>query len=118
MGKPAKPQLHPIVKVAVADLYNSAAVADTDILGTSIEPTDSPAKFVIQVQYSAAAVLNVMATDGTTEHDLELNKGGALTASALYTFEVLVERGFSYNFEFSANGTIEYFTVYEVGLTD
>ena len=56
---------------------------------------------------------------GGVEHDLELNGAtGALTASRLYTFEVIVEFGFTYNFQLSAAVTTEWFSVTEVGLED
>ena len=115
-----KSSLHPISKVAATAEFNVAQTADTDFLTADIEPTYSPSKWVIQIQLSAAAVINVMCQRiGGVEHDLELNGAtGALTASRTYIFTIFTEFGFTYNFQVSADATTEWFSVTEVGIED
>jgi hypothetical protein len=106
-------QLTPIVK---ASLHNQALPAiNTNFLGANIVPTNPPCAFAIEVAISVAGILSATVTSGGNTQVASLNAGIALTAGALYIFEVIVHSGDSVNLRYNATaGNIQILRIQEV----
>ncbi len=88
--------------------YAKASVIDTaytsgNVLGSSINSTRNPSKLRIQIQVSAAVIAKIV---GISTTQGMLNGGTALTADAIYAFDVMVRSTDNINITFSAACTI------------
>ena len=94
----------------LADVFNTAVSAATNILSTSLALSSaysgSATVMRIQVTLSAAADFNVMMTQGTTTVTLTQNGGNALAAGAEYRFDRTWTYGQTINFQVSAAVTV------------
>lgn len=96
----------------------AAPGANTDII-TDFTPK-SDAILEVTVSLTTSSVLNLVYTDGTTEYADGLNGNTALTAGALYTFEVdapASDQGgdaLTYNFQVETDSVIRCLYVREV----
>lgn len=87
-----------------------ASSANTDILSSDLSPNTPPATFRVSVQLASSAVFSVMF--GSTAMDL--NEGTALTAGALYTFDIPVNSNDgAVNFQENTGVTVDRITVDE-----
>lgn len=86
-----------IQKAAEIDLNKAV---DTDWFASNIEPTNAPSVHRITLKVETSTVVNLqMDGDGATNERMDLNGGNALTAHALYTFDIPIPAGFSYNIQ-------------------
>jgi len=84
-----------------------SATANTNILSSSYAP---PAVGKIRVTFAgnASGVLSIVIVSGTTSYVYALNAGNALTANAIYTFEIPVSSSYTYNIQYSVAATVFY----------
>ena len=94
------------VPLAVASQHGVAETADTNILATSITPTNTPCLFRIMVVLETAGVFSAMLISATVSKQLKLNAGVALTANCAYIFDILVHTGDTVNFQTSVSGNV------------
>ena len=90
-----------------ASAAGASLSASKNILSSSYTP---PASGKIRVTFAANAsgTLSVVIKSGTTSYVYALNSGNALNANAIYTFEIPVSTGFSYNIQYSVAATAFY----------
>lgn len=78
---------------------------NTDWFAADISPTNSPAIMRIMIRLATTSVVSIYLDDGaTTDLQLDLNGGVALTANSVYIFDILVLSGQSFNIQ-HATGT-------------
>jgi hypothetical protein len=106
-----------IIPIAKAALFNTALpAAEANWLGADITPTNSLSYLRITVCISVPGLLRVARTQGGTTITENLNSGGAITANALYTFDVPWRTGDSINIRYSVTtGTIKLLIIDEFG---
>jgi len=105
----------PLIPIAVATEFNKAVSGNTNVFATDLAPTYEVGIFRIAVAVSPAAIIRVRITRNKVSKDLDLNAGAALTANALYAFDVPVRKGDKINIRFSTTTTIQYLTIDEIG---
>jgi hypothetical protein len=94
--------LSPVEK---ANVHNTAQpAAEASLLGADIAPTNTPALFRVMVSMSNAGIFRAAVTKAGNTQAVDCNSGGALVASALYIFDVLVHNGDTMNFRYSVTG--------------
>jgi len=108
----------PLIK---GSLFNQPVTANTNIFSSDLTPslatTSNPVYFRIFACFNASGVLSVVKTKGTTTVTMQLNGGNALTANALYAFDIVVEAGESVNLQYSVNATALELKVEEIAST-
>ncbi len=97
-----------------ANEHNVPVVAATDILAAVIGPTTPPCLFRIAVALDAAGIFSVQHTKGGVTVGTNFLAGGALTANALYFFDMLVHLGDTVNFRYSVPGNLLILRVQEI----
>lgn len=106
------------IPIQKALIHNQALPnANTNFIVASLSPVNVPTTFRIQIGVSIAGTFNVIITNGGNSQILTLNStaGPALTAGALYIFDVLVDSGDTINFQYTATGgTIQVLRVQEI----
>jgi len=96
-------------------VFNTAVVANTNILSSDITATYSPTTFRIYACFdTGGGTLIVMRTVGVNTVFEELNGGGVLAVDAAYTFDIIVEIGDSINIRYSVGATCKSLKVVEV----
>ena len=91
----------------------AAPGANTNILTTALTPTYG-GYFQIFVVLATGSVFNMTVTDGSTAYTVGLNKSTALQAGDGYTFTVLVDPSYSYNFQVETDGIIRQLLIHEI----
>lgn len=105
-----------IVSIEKAVIHNTVlpAPANTDFLIPSITPTNTPCGFIVQIAVSITGIFYAVITRGVSTQAVFFNQAVALTANALYIFEMLVHNGDTVNFRYTATGgTIQILRVQE-----
>lgn len=102
--------------VEVAFLHDtSQPAANTNIFTSGIISDISPVDFRIQIIMSNSGNFSVVITNGGNSQIGLLNNGTALTAGVLYTFDILVHKGDTINFQYSSTGgTIRTLRIQEI----
>ena len=73
---------------------------NTDYFVTNLSPLNPPAVHRIQLRLATTSVVKVELDDGTnTNIEYDLNGGVALDAGEVYTFDIVVPDGYSYNIQ-------------------
>ena len=91
--------------ITKARVFNTALpAADTDLLGSDIEPTNSPSYIRIYAVFTVSGILSIMRTVGGDTITEQLNSGIALAAGAAYMFTVPWRTGDSINIQYSETG--------------
>lgn len=91
----------------------SAPGANTDAITDVTWPSSRAARVTVQV--ATGTVVNLMVTRGATEFALGLNASSALTAGALYTFDVYsLETGDVVNLQVETDSVIQTLGIDEV----
>lgn len=108
-------KLLPTTKVALA---NVPITLNTNIVSAAnpaalIAPTNAPCIFRIYVVLGTGGVFSVQRTANGTTSTENLNAGAALTASAAYMFDILVDQGEKIDFQSTASGTLIKLSVVE-----
>jgi len=87
------------------EIFNTAVVANTDILAAAITVTNpsTPAVFRIHACFNAASTLLVRRTSGGVTISEFLNAGANLAANALYTFDIIVSVNDTINLWYGVN---------------
>ena len=81
-------------------LKDTSQTVDTDWFASNITPKNSPANHRLYVRLATTSIVNLRMDDGTnTDLQMDLNEGVALTANALYAFDLIVPAGYSYNIQ-------------------
>jgi hypothetical protein len=109
----SSPSLVPVNK---ATIFNTAVSAATNILATALSPTNTPTRFRIYAAFSAAGILSVERTSGSTTVAEQLNSGNALTANASYLFDIVVESSQTINLQYSVAATALELSVDEIDM--
>lgn len=102
--------------VARANLHNELVSADTDILGSSVEPDRTPCLFRVMACFDAAGALSAVVSNGGDSQVVKLNSGNDLVASAVYIFDLLLHEGDSVNFRYSVDATVKVLRVQEIDI--
>ena len=92
--------------LAVASPHGVAKTANTNILATSITPTNTPCLFRIMVVLETSGVFSAILINATVSKTLKLNTGVALEANCAFMFDILVHSGDTVNFQTSAAGNV------------
>lgn len=111
-----------IIPVSVAQLvpaekgviHNTAVLANADFFVAALSPTTTPCAFKIMVAMSAVGVLNATITRGANTQTIHLNNNVNLVADSMYTFEVLLHNGDTFNLQYSQNATIQVCRIQEI----
>jgi len=108
----------PLIK---GSLFNQSVTANTNIFSSDLTPslatTSNPVYFRIFACFNTSGVLSVVKTRGVSTVTMQLNGGNALTANALYAFDIIVESGESVNLQYSVNATALELNVVEIAST-
>ena len=89
--------------VEKASVHNQAVGAGVDILGAALAPSDAPCTFRVHVAFDdQGCVFSAAITRGGNTQVVDFNQGIALTAEAIYGFDLLVNAGDTVNFRSSA----------------
>lgn len=89
----------------VAALRNTAKAADTSFFSSDLGPVGStPTTYRVTVAISAALKLNLIVINGGTTYTLRLNGDVALAADTLYTFDVTLQSGNTFNLQVTGGG--------------
>lgn len=102
-GSSLFPQLTAIDK---ASQHGVAETLNTDILATSLSPTNTPCLFRVMVMLETSGVFSAILTNSASSKTLKFNGGAALAASCPYMFDILVHSGDTVNFQTSASGNV------------
>lgn len=107
------------ITIRYKNFNRTAPGANSPIVGTAVQSTGGitprdNGTFIVQAGLTNASVLNVTATDGSTEHKWGLDKSTALQAGDLYEWEFLVNKALRYDFEIETDGVVETIIVAEV----
>lgn len=98
----------------VFELFDTATLANTDILPADYAPSGRAVALRITVVLGTAGVLNLQIDDGSTTIEGDLNNGGALVADTLNTFTVGCSDTFTINVHIETAGDVEYLLLEEV----
>jgi len=79
-------------------------LANTNFFTNYLEPINAPCLMRIQIALNVAGVFSVVYLVGSTISTYTLNQGNALTANALYSFDVCVSQNDKINFQSSLAG--------------
>jgi len=97
-----------------AEIFNTAYVTPNNIYTTAIAPLNTPTIFEIWLSMNAAGSLTVKRTNnGITVSEIP-GVAQSLNANDEVAFEIRVHAGDTINFTFSANCTINSFSVAEL----
>lgn len=97
-------------------VFNTAVLANADILGAALAPTNPTATFRLYVAVAGAgAVLSVRRTEAGVTISETLNGGAALANNAAHMFDILVATGQTINFRVSVGVNVLSFIVVELG---
>ena len=96
-------QLQPILKGLS---FNTAELANTDIFGTDISPTNTPTSFRVYVWTNTAGVFSCMRTSGGVTVTENLNEGNQLVANSAYEFNITLTSSETINFQLDAAATM------------
>lgn len=86
--------------------FNTAELANIDIFGTDISPTNSPTTFRIYVWADAAGIFSCMRTSGGVTVTENLNEGNNLVANSAYEFNITLTDDDTINFQYSVAATM------------
>jgi hypothetical protein len=111
-------QLEECLQVALAPVllateFNKSITADTDILASDLAINEDCVLRII-VSESAGVVFKAKILRDAVEKILDFNEGFALTANALYTFDLPVKKDDKVNFRASADTTLNILNVMKV----
>lgn len=102
--------------INLADIKNSAVVANVDILAEALQPTYYPMSFfIIYCTFDDTGSLKIRRhfNDLNVTKDETLNEGYPFYASAAYIFSFLVSSDETINFQYSQNTTVTKLAVIE-----
>lgn len=109
--------------VTGATLFNQPVVQSTDILTTPLDIANAPVKmtavgtYTIEICFAAAGILSIMISDGTDTVSGKVNSSTALKAGEIFIFTKRLPEGYTMNFQFSVDTTLNWmFTTIEGGL--
>ena len=81
-------------------LIEVSKAINTDWFATNISLTNSPATHRLMIRVATTTVVKLEIDDGaTTDIELDLNDGTALDAGEVYSFDILLLDGQSYNIQ-------------------
>lgn len=100
-------QSRPRFAEEVASDINEPVVANTNELASNLSPVCA-GFYRLQVASDTALKVSLYKTDGSVTNVRVLNNDTNLTADAEYTFEWGAGPAWDYNFQASANGTLDY----------
>jgi len=102
-SKPAKPQ-------SLASIWDTAVTADTDILATDIT-IEYDGIIRVVCAFDTSGVLRAKLTRAGVTKTLDYNAGAALTANALYAFDLPVKKDDLFNLRYSVAALAHYIEV-------
>lgn len=96
-------------------LIETSKAINTDYFAANISPTKTPATHRIYIRLATTSVVKIEMDDGaTTDVELKLNDGVALDANDLYSFDVVLLTGQSYNIQHETGTQNVFCTVVEL----
>lgn len=106
----------------VGEVFNTAAAANTDILGADYQPSSARPTVALRLTIalvSTDSIVNVQVNSGGTARNFRLNSGTALDAVSssvgnLYTFSFGASSTYTYNFHCETATTVGYLLVEEI----
>lgn len=102
---------------AKGTVKQTSKAVDTDWLGSNVSPTDAPAIHRLSIRIATATVVNLQWDDGTTANiEYILNGGTALVANQLYSFDIIVPSGYSYNVQHKTTTQLVDLTIVELAV--
>lgn len=112
---PAKADTPPI---KLAEVFNTAASGNTDVVGTDFTPvgarSGTVAYRVTIALKTTDSVVELQIIQGGVTVEADLNSGTALTAGRLYTFTFGGSTGCTYNLHCETGTTIGYLLIEEI----
>lgn len=119
---PGPRHAHAEAPFPVGEAFNTAAAANTDILGADYQPSSIRPTVALRVTIalvSTDSVVNVQVNSGGTARNFRLNSGTALDAASssignLYTFSFGASSTYTYNFHCETATTVGYLLVEEI----
>ena len=85
---------------AIETLKELSKAVNTDWFAANIKPINAPSLHRITIMVNTATVVKLLMDDGTnTNLVMNLNDGVALDANDLYTFDIPIPEGYSYNIQ-------------------
>ena len=113
-GRDISLDLAKLTPVEKANEHNTAELADTDILGAALSPTNTPCLFRVMVTFDAAGIFRATITKGGNTQVVNLNSGNNLIANAVYMFDHLVHAGDTINYRYSVDAQLLVLRVQEI----
>lgn len=101
------------IPIPKGNKFDSAITANTDIFGSNLIPSNTPALIRIMASFNAEGILNVKIIGGTTV-TLTLNDNIPLTANCVYIFDIIVDAPEAVNLQYSVNAQALKVSVIEV----
>jgi len=102
-SKPAKPQ-------SIASVFDTSITANTDILATDIT-IEFDGVIRVVCAFDTAGILRAKLTRNAVTKTLDYNGGAALTANALFAFDLPVKKGDLFNLRYSVAAVAHYIEV-------
>lgn len=103
-----------LLPIEAGVIHNMAILANADFFAPVLTPTTVPCAFKIMVSMSAVGVLNVTIIRGGNTQTIHLNNNVNLVANSVYTFEVLLHNGDTFNLQYTQNATIQVCRIQEM----
>ena len=88
-----------LIPIAKASIHGASPGANTNILGSDLIPTNPPCLFRIMVCLGGAAIFYADFKQIDTVSTMKFNGGTALTADAVYIFDILIHSEDTVNFK-------------------
>ena len=97
--------------------HSTSVTADTDILADAIgiSAGRTVALLRIEVAFSAGSLLSARIARAGITVEVSLNSGNALSAPALYIFDIILHSGDTLNLRYGASATLLVCRIHEVG---
>jgi len=102
-----------LAPILLATKFDKAVTANTDILTTDLS-IDEDCILRVTVSESTGVVFRVKLVRDAVTKLMDFNEGTALTANALYTFDLPVEKDDKVNFRTGADTTINVLKVHKI----
>jgi len=94
------------VPLEKALIHGTTELADTDILGADLSPTNTPCLFRTMVMLETAGIFSAMLKNAASTKKMQMNTGVALVVDSGYMFDILVHSGDTVNFQTSVGGDV------------
>jgi len=101
-----------LAPILLASEFDKAVTADTDILASDLSIDEDCLLRVVVSESTGVLFRAKLVRDGVSK-TLDFNEGSALTANALYTFDLPVEKDDKVNFRTGADTTINVLKVHK-----